>query len=89
MIEGVDYCIDVSADGRTVWVNGADGSCIGRFSKRFGLDVHKTSTEQIAGGSQCLHCTHEPAGPAAWDTFRAQMQMHYQINVPANLVSWK
>lgn len=89
MVEGVDYCIDVSADKCTVWVNGADGSCIGRFSKRFGLDVHKTSTAQMAGGSQCLHCTHEPAGPAAWDDFRAQMQLHYHIEVPANLVNWK
>lgn len=89
MIEGLDYCIDVSADGRTVWVNGADGSCIGRFSKQFGIDVHKTSTEQQAGGNQCLHCTHEPAGLAAWDTFRAKMKMHYQIDVPVDLVSWK
>lgn len=89
MVEGVDYCIDVSADGRTVWVNGADGSCIGRFSKRFGLDVHKTSIEQFSGESQCLHCTHEPAGPSAWSEFRAQILLHYKIHVPANLVSWE
>lgn len=89
MVEGVDYCIDVSADGRTVLVNGADGSCLGRFSKRFGLDVHKTSIEQLAGESQCLHCTHEPAGATAWSEFRAQMQLHYEIDIPANLVSWK
>ena len=88
MVEGVDYCIDVSADRRTVWVNGSDGSCIGRFSKRFGLDVHKTSTEQVVGGSPCLHCTHEPAGPAEWDRFREQILFHYQIDVPADLVSW-
>jgi len=36
-----------------------------------------------------LDCTHEPAGPAAWNDFRAQMQLHYQIEVPADLVSWK
>lgn len=62
MVEGIDYCIDVSSEGSTVWINSADGSCIGRFSKRFGLDVHRTLTEQMAGGSQCLHCTHEPQG---------------------------
>jgi hypothetical protein len=88
MVEGTHYYIDVSADGRTVWVNGADGSCIGRFSKKFGLDVHKSAVDQLAGGSECLHCTHEPAGPAAWTEFRQQMQLHYQIDVPADLVSW-
>ena len=88
MVEGLDYCIDISTDGRTVWVNGADGSCIGRFSKRFGLDVHKSATDQMAGGSQCLHCTHEPAGPAAWSQFREQMQLHYKIDVPDDLVRW-
>lgn len=88
MREGVDYCIDVSGDGGTVWINGADGSCIGRFSKRFGLDVHKTASEQAAGGSQCLHCTHEPAGPAGWSDFRLQMKEHYKIDVPADLVQW-
>ena len=30
------YSIDVSALGDTVWVTGDDGSCVGRFSKRFG-----------------------------------------------------
>lgn len=40
MTEGVDYGIDISGDGRTVWIHGADGSCIGRFSKSFAMDVH-------------------------------------------------
>lgn len=88
MTEGIDYCIDVSGDGRTVWVNGSDGSCIGRFSKRFGLDVHKTASEQVAGGAQCLYCTHEPAGPPAWDEFRLHMKEHYEIDVPTDLVKW-
>lgn len=88
MIEGVDYGIDVSSDGGTVWVHAGDGSCVGRFSKIFGLDVHKTAAQQMAGGSQCLHCTHEPAGPKAWNEFRAQMKVHHQIDVPADLVSW-
>lgn len=40
----------VSGDGATVWVNGPDGSCIGRFSKRFGIDVHHTGTRQAEEG---------------------------------------
>lgn len=88
MIQGIDYDIDVSNDGRTVWVHSADGSCVGRFSKTFGLDVHKTAAEQMAGGSQCLHCTHEPAGSAAWEEFRAQIRANYNIEVPADLISW-
>ncbi len=43
------YSIDVSALGDTVWVTGDDGSCVGRFSMRFGIDVHRTVTEQMAG----------------------------------------
>lgn len=88
MVEGVDYEIEVSPNGGTVWVNSADGSCVGRFSKSFGLDVHKSAAEQLASSTQCLHCTHEPAGLAAWDEFRAQVKAHHQIVVPAELVSW-
>jgi hypothetical protein len=38
-----------SAQGDTVWVNWADGSCIARFSKRFGIDVHASGEAQMAG----------------------------------------
>lgn len=89
MIEGIDYGIDVSGDGGTVWVHSADGSCIGRFSKKFGIDVHTSVSAQMAGEGQCLHCTHEPAGQAAWSDFRAQIKTHYRIDIPDDLVSWK
>lgn len=82
------FDIDVSERGDTVWVTGADGSCIGRFSKKFGIDCHTKVTEQLAGAGQCLHCTHEPAGPADWQLFRDLMQIHYGIPVPAELVSY-
>ncbi|MYM92434.1 hypothetical protein [Duganella vulcania] len=88
LVEGIDYGLDVSADGTTVWVHGADGSNIGRFSKRFGIDVHRTLTAQMAGAGQCLHCTHAPAGPAQWEEFRTQMKAHHHVDVPADVVSW-
>lgn len=84
-----DFDIEVSANGSTVWVTGSDGSCIGRFSKSFGIDCHTTVTEQLAGAGQCLHCTHEPAGPKDWQLFRDLMRIHYGIPVPEDLVRYE
>lgn len=39
----LDAQVQVSACGTTVWVHGLDGSTVGRFSKRFGMDVHTTA----------------------------------------------
>lgn len=86
--DGPDYAIDVSADGGTVWVCGKDGSNLGRFSKKFGLDVHRPVTEQMAGKAQCLHCTHEPAGPVQWEEFRSQVRTHFGIEVPADTIEF-
>lgn len=80
------YCIDVSVAGDTVWVTGHDGSCVGRFSKRFGIDVHRTVTEQLAGAGQCLHCTHEAAGVDEWRVFREAIRMHHGIEVPDDTI---
>lgn len=53
--------IEVDTTRTTVWVNSTiDGSCIGRFSKKFGMDIHKTGTQQLNGEGECLHCTHSP-----------------------------
>jgi hypothetical protein len=44
------YSIDVSPLGDTIWVTGDDGSCVGRFSKRFGIDVRKlTGINRLTG----------------------------------------
>jgi hypothetical protein len=83
MIEGQ---IQVAADRSTVWVFAIDGSTVGRFSKRFGIDAHRTVTEQLAGASQCLHCTHEPAGPEEWIKFVKLMRDHHGIEVPSGLI---
>lgn len=80
--------VQVSADRRTVWVHADDGSTVGRFSKVFGMDVHTTITEQLAGVGQCLRCTHEPPGPREWDEFCNLMQKHYGIAVDKSAVSF-
>ncbi len=81
--------VEVSACGNTVWVNShLDGSCIGRFSKRHGIDVHRTGTEQALGAGECLYCTHGPAGREEWDKFREAMLTHYGVNLPVDLIAW-
>lgn len=87
-VEGVDYEVLVSSANDTVWVNGADGSCIGRFNKRFGIDVHRTATAQMAGADQCLFCTHAAAGVEEWKEFRERMQAGYGILVPADMLTF-
>lgn len=72
----------------TVWINGADGSCIGRFSKRFGIDVHRTATTQLAGESECILCTHEPSDRTSWSRFIDAMLEHHAVAVPDDLPSW-
>jgi hypothetical protein len=83
-----DHDIEVSADGSTVWVTANDGSCVGRFSKRFGIDVHRTAAEQLAGAGQCLFCTHAPAGAAEWSDFREAVLTHHGIEVPGDAISF-
>lgn len=58
VIEEIKYQVKYSVGTQTVWVNVSDGSCVGRFSKRFGMDIHTTVDEQLQGKPQCLHCTH-------------------------------
>lgn len=78
--------IQLSLDGATVWIHSTDGSTVGRFSKCFGMDVHSTVTQQLAGASQCLHCTHVPATEGDWQAFVELMLQHHRIAVPRGLV---
>lgn len=77
----LDGPVQCSADESTVWVHDLDGSTVGRFSKRFGMDVHTSVTQQLSGAGQCLHCTHEPAGRSEWLKFCDLMVEHHGIGV--------
>lgn len=72
---------EIVSDGRTVWVNGTDGMCLGRFS-RFGIDVHRTFAEQTANLGECLECTHARPDVADWNRFVAAMMTHHGVRVP-------
>lgn len=82
------YGITASDTKDRVWINAADGSCIGRFSKRFGIDVHTTLSEQLDGAPQCLYCTHHPATEADWQDFRRAMKQHHGVIIPDTLISF-
>jgi hypothetical protein len=84
-----EHQVQVAENGETVWIHALDGSTVGRFSKRFGLDVHTTVTDQLAGAAQCLHCTHEKPSEKDWVTFCDLMKKHYGIEVNKSLVQFK
>lgn len=71
---------EVFSDGKTVWVNGSDGMCLGRFSDA-GVDVHRTYAEQAAGMPQCLDCCHDLPFAEAWERFKDSMIKHYGVIV--------
>lgn len=81
--------IEVSADGNTVWVHAIDGSTVGRFSKRFGMDVHRTMIDQLAGAPQCLHCTHQASDASDWEMFVQLMASHHGIAVPKSIIKFQ
>lgn len=60
----------ISGDDCTVWVNGPDGTCWGRFSM-VGIDIHNPGPVQIATGLQCKACTHTTPLIEDWERFRA------------------
>lgn len=70
----------IISDGRTVWVNAADGECVGRFSK-FGIDVHQTARRQWQGEGECLYCTHEPPDSEGWNIFQREMLHHHGVDI--------
>lgn len=71
---------DIQSDGKTVWVNGESGECIGRFSK-FGIDIHRSYKAQAAGEGECLDCTHGMTDLTAWNRFCDGMKTFYSVHV--------
>ena len=72
--------VEILSDGRTCWVNGADGCCLGRFvhSKLLvHMDVHYDAESQAANGTSCVDCARD----ASWREFKGAMLQHHGIVV--------
>lgn len=64
---------------RAVWVNDQHG-CLGRFGV-YGIDVHRTMTEQMDGQPECLFCTHKPVTVEDWPRFVEAMRKFHDIDI--------
>ena len=82
MMDGED-AFEVVVGSHAVWVNSADGHCIGRFGRN-GVDVHHALEDALAGGPQCLACTHRRTTLEDWHWFRELMFLHHAVAVPAD-----
>jgi hypothetical protein len=82
MISEIVSDFQVDGDGRTVWVNDNEGTCVARFG-RMGIDVHRSYQAQLDGEGQCLDCgAHTGDIDVDWARFIASMQKHYGLTVP-------
>lgn len=72
--------VDIQSDGRTVWVNGADGCCVGRFSQ-YGVEIHHTAEAQMTTGDQCLDCKAGPTNLLDWEHFKVGMKSYYGVEI--------
>lgn len=70
--------VEITTNGATVWINGPDGMCIGRYKPGM-MDVHRDSAAQLRGEPQCLDCSH---GDVGWSDFTAAMSVHHGVVVP-------
>ncbi|WGK63474.1 hypothetical protein QAO71_17030 (plasmid) [Halopseudomonas sp. SMJS2] len=80
-----DYEVIISGQADTVWINGPDGSCVGRFGL-MGVDLHTTVSEQMDGASQCRLCTHGKPTPEDWTLFREKASEWWNVEIPADTV---
>ncbi|MFT6347040.1 MAG: hypothetical protein ACJAYB_000021 [Psychromonas sp.] len=62
------YEIQTSANRDTVWIHCDDGSTVGRFSK-YGIDLHNSISDQMAGAPECRFCTHGAVNEKDWAMF--------------------
>ncbi|MHD0644441.1 hypothetical protein ACYPKM_02240 [Pseudomonas aeruginosa] len=81
--------VQEGSDAHTMWVHASDGSTVGRFSRRFGIDLHNTVSAQLNGASQCLHCTHTPGTKEDWKTFRDKMLETFNFYVDPKIISFR
>lgn len=77
--------VDIDTSHKAVWVNDSQGGCVGRFGM-YGVDIHRTTEEQVEGSPQCLACIHTELGKRTteehWQRFRDLMLQLHGVSVP-------
>ena len=78
--EGYEVLLD-RKQGK-IWINGPDGGAVGRFNQRTGIDIHRSTEEQMAGLGQCLHCTRGKPTKSDWEFFVSQANALWGVVLP-------
>lgn len=60
----------------------------GAISKRFGMDVHSSASDQLQGAAECLHCTHTKPTRDDWLEFCNMIQQHHGVEVAEDIVAF-
>ncbi len=80
VIEGDTRTVDITADGRNVWVNSPEGLCIGRFG--YTIDIHQDIDAQLEDQKHCLDCRHRSDDlDSDWRFFKDGMRQHHRVEV--------
>lgn len=79
---------EAASNGSTLWINGADGACIGRFTARH-VEIHRGFAAQMAGEGECLDCFDRTDDfEADWARFVHGMVMFHNVIVPLRAKRW-
>jgi hypothetical protein len=71
---------------KRLWLNASDGSAVARFNVT-GVDIHNTVTDQLAGSSECLWCTHGKPNLNTWLSFIKAVKQHFGITILVNSIN--
>lgn len=83
------YEVQTEPQRRKIWVHASDGSTVGRFDARAGIDIHNTVQDQLAGKPQCLHCTHGRPTSEDWRTFRRHARELWSLDIAEGVIDQK
>lgn len=75
------YAVQYGEATGTVCVHASTGETVGRFSRRFGMDIHTSVEQQMAGKSQCLHCTHGKPTDEDLETFVSKAKELWGVKI--------
>jgi hypothetical protein len=72
--------------GKRIWINADDGSAVARFNTETGVDIHNTVTDQLAGYSECLWCTHGKPDYVTWRKFILEVEKHFGLKLSIDAI---